>query len=440
MQWFPGSVDTAIQISRKNKALLIVYIASDDENGKLMERLWNEIDAPNFACPTVGIRMHKNDKEAQQFAQVYPTPFLPASYLIDLHGKPLEVITHLIGLNNDSFRSRLNKAVDQFVKDNGANVTTPIVAAPQASAPAPAPTSSQQEIAEKVLRAKKLLEEKKKLDEEKKIEEGKMKEIERIKNLKMMQKAKEEREEREIREAAKQRAREKLESEKERERLRAQIKADREEAEYRKKREAAAANSSGESARIDETTTTTKAIPTDRCRIRVRMPNGSTLDEEFASGDNLNSLIEIIRQKTQIQGEFELSQAFPKRIFNGDDLDKNFIENGLTPSSSLIVRQSMAQNQLSKPSSFMSILSWLFLSPIQMMVALFTSWTSSGRSGSSKKDDEPEPAGGDAQPRRRGMPRSAEVRRRGNFAALDNPNDSDPEEEARYNGNSTSFL
>ncbi|CAL2037555.1 unnamed protein product [Caenorhabditis brenneri] len=473
MQWFAGNVTTAIQISRKNKALLIVYISTDSEDGKLFDEFWQHVDSSNLLCPVVGIKLKAGETAASQFADIYPTPIVPAAYLIDQNGKPLEVITFLVGNTYDKFRSKFDKATAQFVNGIAASqptsssqsastaqpqaatpVSTQSVAqsvAPSATqAPPPKPTPAAQpssttqemtpELAEKVARARALLEQKKQKDAEKQREaEKQMKE-----EVSKAREAKQERDDKAMMEAAKQRKKEKMEAEKEKERILAQIKADREDA---RKRFSGAANTAAPQTESAKQSTVGKAVPSDRCRLQIRMPDGSSFVEEFPSNDVLNSLVEIIRQKPSINGaSFEVQQPYPRRVFTVDDYSKTFLENSLTPCTSLIV---VLKSGSSGPASFavsmpsVSIFSWLFY-PITAIWGIFCSmlgWDTNNQSNSRKKESSSasRQAPG-AGARGRGMPRSAEVRRRGNVAGLENPNDDDPEERASFNGNSTQFM
>ncbi|CCD73207.1 UBX domain-containing protein 4 [Caenorhabditis elegans] len=469
MQWFGGNVATAIQISRKNKALLIVYITTDSEDGQIFDGFWQHIDSSNLLCAVVGIKLKAGETSAQQFADIYPTPILPAAYLIDQNGKPLEVITPLVGKTYDQFRAKFDKATAQFVNGmptaaaNQLSTPSPSPAPVQVpastDAPIPAPTpvtapiqsssTSQEmtrELAEKVARAKALLEQKKQKDAEKKREADKHVKEEMTK----AREAKQERDAEALVKAAKQRKMEKLAAESDKKRILAQIKADREAAQKKFGKLVNTENASENTEKKQETTVG-KAVPSDRCRLQVRLPDGSTFVEEFPSNDVLNSLVEIIRQKPSIAGTtFEIQQPYPRRIFTNDDYSKTFLENQLTPSTALVVIQkssgsSSNYGSFSLSTQTVSFVTWV-LYPLTAFWNIFCGmigWNSTGKQqdSKSKKNDGPSTSGqSGSQPQRRGMPRSAEVRRRGNVAGLENPNEDDPEERASFNGNSTQFM
>ncbi|CAO4369741.1 unnamed protein product [Caenorhabditis nigoni] len=456
MQWFPGDVTTAIQVSRKNLALLIVYITTDSEDGRIFDEFWTHIDTSNLLCPVVGIKLVAGETAAVQFADIYPTPIVPAAYLIDQNGKPLEVITTLVGKTFDQFRSKFDKATAQFIngvpksenpvpQSNVNRLSSTPTPAPVATRPPNTSTSQEMtpELAEKVARAKALLEQKKLKDAEKKRESDKqMKE-----ELTKAREAKQDRDDKALMEAAKQRKKEKMETEKEKERILAQIKADREDA---KKRFVKTSNSSNDASKTDskENSGIGKAVPSDRCRLQVRLPDGFTFVEEFPSNDVLNSLVEIIRQKPFMSGtSFEIQQPYPRRVFSTDDYSKTFLENQLTPSCALVVVQKSSGSSGLRPGSLsvttpsIPIFTWLLypFTAVWAVVCSMFGWnTDSTKSDSKKTENGSSSSAG--QPSRRGMPRSAEVRRRGNVAGLENPNDDDPEERASFNGNSTQFM
>ncbi|CAI2349696.1 unnamed protein product [Caenorhabditis sp. 36 PRJEB53466] len=447
MQWFPGSVETAIQISQKNEALLIVYITNDLPDGKLLDSFWERVEANSLGVPTVGIRLLESDTAAKQFRECYPTPIIPAVYMIDQHGKPVAVVTTLVGRNFDSFFDNLYKGASFFAsrspKCGGTEAPRSIPFPPPGSDPSEfenaireaAEARVAEQAAEKALkveRAKKFMEMRKARDEENK----------RIFQQKVQQ-LKVEHELRKKDERIKMSA--KVTVNEEKDRILAKIKADRENREKRcNNATTAAAGGNFEKKEQKENKeekeqkpTETKTVQSDRCRLQVRLPDGTTFIEEFPSNDVLNSLVAIIQQK--ISGSFEITQTYPRRVFTVDDYNKTYLENQLTPSTALIViaKPSKISSAIIAPSA--SIFS-LILSPVCMLWSWFVGMFKGRKDPKNEKKKNEGPGASGAQPRPRGMPRSAEVRRRGNVAGLVNPNDDDPEEQASFNGNSTQFM
>ncbi|KAL6728527.1 hypothetical protein Aduo_010293 [Ancylostoma duodenale] len=485
MKWFAGSVSTAIQVSRKNNALFIVFIESKNAKGAKMSELWDKVEPSLFDCPFVGIHLMEGDEAAKQFSQIYPTPVLPVSYIIDNLGKPIEIITLLKDIDYDEFFSKLNNAVKVFIANRKAttsNGPTPESSGDQApttsSAQAASSSSAGLSLDEKVERAKRLLEQKKKADEEAKKQEEKERELERIHTGKLMQEAQKKREEQELIEAAAQRRRDKIEAEKERERVKAQIKADREEREFRERRGRPVDMASAGDMPAQPAAPKMEPVPSDRCRVQVRLPNGENIVEEFPSNDCLNTLTELIKQVTDMKlsssriieniqdgrvgGAFSIAQVYPRKVFTDEDMEKSFLELCLTPTCTLLVLQSRPKTSqivaASPLGGIFSLFSMLIIAPLQYIynvIAGFLGWNSGsslrmrafrrfcrltsifkGSDASTTTQARQDEAKRQRDPHASG----ATVRRRGNVTRLHNTNDDSDDENANWNGNSTQFL
>ncbi|KAJ1370075.1 hypothetical protein KIN20_031721 [Parelaphostrongylus tenuis] len=376
MKWFAGSVSTAVQVSRKNNALFIVFIESKNGKGEKMSELWDQVEISLFDCPVVGVHLMEGDEATKQFSQIYPTPVLPASYLIDNMGKPIEVITLLKDLSYDEFFTKISNAVKVFsasTKSDQKNENSSQALAgsshdqaPSVSTPSSPSSSGGATLEERVQRAKVLLEQKSAVEKARKLEEEKKRELERINTGKLFQEAQKKRQEQELIEAAAQRRRDKIEAERERERLKAQIKADREEREYRERRAIPVANSTP----VAETTMPkVEPVASDRCRVQVRLPNGENIVEEFASSDCLCTLVELIRQDGRVSGSFSIAQMFPRKVFTEDELQKSFCDLSLTPTCTLLVIQSPSKtSRIISASPFGGIFylfTLIFIAPLQ---------------------------------------------------------------------------
>ncbi|EYB97359.1 hypothetical protein Y032_0141g2224 [Ancylostoma ceylanicum] len=413
-----------------------------------MSELWDKVEPSLFDCPFVGIHLMEGDEAAKQFSQIYPTPVLPASYIIDNLGKPIEIITLLKDIEYDEFFSKLSNAVKVFIANrkattsNGPTQGTSGDQAPTTSAQAASSSSAELSLEEKVERAKKLLEQKKKADEEAKKQEEKERELERIHTGKLMQEAQKRREEQELIEAAAQRRRDKIEAEKERERLKAQIKADREEREFRERRGRPVDMASAGDMPAQPAAPKMEPVPSDRCRVQVRLPNGENIVEEFPSNDCLNTLTELIKQDGRVGGAFSIAQVYPRKVFTEEDMEKSFLELCLTPTCTLLVLQSRPKTSqivaASPLGGIFSLFSMLFIAPLQYIynvIAGFLGWNSGSdaSTGTQARQDE-------AKRQRDPHASGATVRRRGNVTRLHNTNDDSDEENANWNGNSTQFL
>ncbi|KJH43844.1 UBX domain protein [Dictyocaulus viviparus] len=421
MKWFAGSVSTAIQVSRKNKALFVVFIESKNGKGERMRELWDKLWGKDWR--------QEGD----------PTPVVPASYIIDNVGKPLEVITLLKDLDFDEFFSKIHSCVKVFCastksipnSDADSSLSEPL---PVASTSTSLSSCGANLLEERIQKAKTLLEQKKACEEIKKQEEEKKQELERIDSGKLLQEAQKKRQEQELIEAAAQRRRDKIEAERERERLKAQIKADREEREFR---ERLGKNIAKETPEMQDVTSKMEPITSDQCRVQVRLPNGGRIVEDFSSNDCLLKLVEIVKQDGRINGSFSVAQVFPRKVFTENELQKSFTDLSLTPTCTLLIIQSQS-NIIPKKTfgDIFALFSFVILLPLRYIYNVVSIFVG-------RRSDKNLPAQIEANKvKREREPHStgATIRRRGNTSRLHNTNDDTDEENANWNGNSTQFL
>uniref|UniRef100_A0A0K0DM76 UBX domain-containing protein 4 n=1 Tax=Angiostrongylus cantonensis TaxID=6313 RepID=A0A0K0DM76_ANGCA len=356
MKWFAGSVSTAIQVSRKNNALFIVFIESENGKGEKMRELWDKVN---------------------------PTPVLPASYIIDNLGKPIEVITLLKDLSYDEFFTKIVNSVKIFSAStkSGQNEGSQAIAGssldkePLVSSSTSPSSSAGMSLEERTKRAKLLLEQKSAIEKARKQEEEKKRELERINTGKLLQEAQKKRHEEELIEAAAQRRRDKIEAERERERLKAQIKADREEREFRERRGIPVVDKTP----LAETTMPKlEPVASDRCRVQVRFPNGENIVEEFLSSDSLSILKELIEQDGRVSGSFSIAQMFPRKVFSEVEFQKSFVDLCLTPTCTLLIIQSpnKASHIISATplGGIFSLFSLIVIGPLQSIYSIIAGW------------------------------------------------------------------
>ncbi|KHJ86110.1 UBX domain protein [Oesophagostomum dentatum] len=231
-----------------------------------------------------------------------------------------------------------------------------------------------------------------------------------------MQEAQKKREEQELIEAAAQRRRDKIEAERERERLKAQIKADREEREFRErlgKQMNMQASAGDMPAHHSSSVPKMEPVPSDRCRVQVRLPDGDNIVDEFDSNEPLTTLVELIKQDGRVSGHFQIAQVYPRKVFSEEELRQSFLSLCLTPNCTLLV--------------------------LQYVYGLITGWLGWGSgSGSSTTSNSKQTS--EAKRHREPHETGATVRRRGNVTRLHNTNDDSDDDNANWNGNSTQFL
>ncbi|TKR77389.1 hypothetical protein L596_018373 [Steinernema carpocapsae] len=328
MEWFDGSIAVAIEKCRNKQALFIVYVYNagekETQNDVQFNKVLEELDTDKFDVNFIAIRLKTGSEDAKHFANIYPTPVVPAFYAIGKAGTPLKIITAPSGITAERFTEEFQGTVDTFnAAIEGAKpkkiLKTNRCAADDLE-------GVEMTLEEKQKRAMELLAKKKAEEAEKELQEAKKKEIERRKDGQAMMKAREEQKDREILEAMEQRKKEKAENEAQLKRLREQIRLDREE---RAKKPHVEAEAAPKAAPV------VKPIPTDECRIQVKFPNGSTLIKQLASAQPLQVIVDAIKEDGRHSGSFYLVQMYPRTELN--DYEKTLLDLGLTPSAVILL-------------------------------------------------------------------------------------------------------
>ncbi|KAK0416558.1 hypothetical protein QR680_012560 [Steinernema hermaphroditum] len=328
MEWFDGSIAVAIEKCRSKQALFLVYIynagESETTNDAQFNKVLEEVDTDQFDVNFIAIRLKTGTEDAKHFANIYPTPLIPALYVIGKDAGPLKVITAVSGITMERFVEEFGKTVEDFNKTIEGEKPKKILKAQRNGADDL--EGRQMSLEEKQQYAKDLLAKKKAEKEQQEMEEKKQKEIERRKDGQAMLKAREEQKDREVLEALEQRRREKADNEAQLKRLREQIKMDREERAKKAHIEVPAA--------APAPAPVMKPIPTDQCRIQVKFSNGSTLVKQFSSAENLQAVVDAIKEDGRQPDPFYLVQMYPRLELN--DYNKSLLALGLTPSATIL--------------------------------------------------------------------------------------------------------
>uniref|UniRef100_A0A914DZC4 UBX domain-containing protein 4 n=1 Tax=Acrobeloides nanus TaxID=290746 RepID=A0A914DZC4_9BILA len=352
MDWYLGSVNDAIKHCLEQKALLIVYIhhpESENNNSTVhFNSLWENFDNSSIVqLNYVALKLEHNSEGSKQFAAIFPTPIVPACYVIGLGGKPLEIITTVEELTLEKLNASVKKAAElyeqQFMEFLSKPSSPPSATSDYANAAAavsgenvPQTDSQGQEIPleDRVLLARQKIAEKRKLDEEKKKQEEHEKELRRIKEGKLMQESKERSKENEIREAAEERRKQKQADQETLRRLREQIRLDKE-ARAQKASGGVPKEPEEEKPSTAAEPVINKPVATDECRIQCKFPDGSTLIKQFKSDSPLQVVIDAVKEDGRMPGEFFLVQTYPRKQLT--EYDKSLLDHGLTPASALLV-------------------------------------------------------------------------------------------------------
>ncbi|VDM09023.1 unnamed protein product [Wuchereria bancrofti] len=466
MKWFEGRISEAIATSREQKALFIVNIQqppeNKDEQSMRMAQLWDSIDNNICQPALVGIRIFQGTETAKQFAQIYPVFIVPASYVIDLKGKPLDVITVTEELTEETFAQRLKIAMKATMKTRKfcyrlqCFMLQTLNDAHQSSSSSLTVTSNPDiekterkectatSMDEKIKRAHELLEKKREGDTIMKKKEENEKEIERRNLGKSLAESKASREERERREIMEQRNREKREQEAYLEKIRQQIKADKEERMNgilgNVKEQEHKAKSADHQINMQSSVSDSAG-----CRIQCKFSDGSTLVHQFASTDIFSQLVEIIKKDGREGDDFYIVQMYPRREF--PDITKTFAELGLTPTATVLVLSKRKRAVAAYGGSrWIGLLHYAIAAPFQALYRILL-YIIGYKGPTSSLDGTTEPSNPTTVPskvhkaKQSGEHHRDHVRHEGNFRRFRNDEDSSQsDDEARWNGNSTQQL
>ncbi|KAL5011050.1 hypothetical protein ScPMuIL_013355 [Solemya velum] len=390
MKWFKGTIPEAIQTSKETRTVFVVYISGEDEISKKMDDTWEDAQI-SLLCQSanvVAIRLAAKSEECGFFSQIYPVVVVPATFFIGENGVPLEVtggfvaagdFTHKInsvlmqhkkqtsvaspgGPSDDAVpasapsstpeeatpATHIEQTVsDQMSSSEPASPNTPAGSAETESTPADVAmdtsdvsAAQKEELSVKVNKARELMEQKRLEKIEKTKEEMKLKEKNRRELAKDVQKLKQFQEEQKWKEAKDEIRKDKEEDMKAKQRIREQIARDREERSARYKKEKEQHESAKEEARktklLEQQTAAVQreSKKSETARLQVRLPDGSSLTQQFPSSDPLQSVYNFVQQ--HMGGDIRLSTTYPRRTFSDEDMSTSLASLLLAPTATII--------------------------------------------------------------------------------------------------------
>ncbi|KAG0224727.1 ubiquitin-related domain-containing protein [Mortierella sp. GBAus27b] len=145
-------------------------------------------------------------------------------------------------------------------------------------------------------------------------------------------------EEKEMKKMVEQKRREKDEEKLAKAKIKAQIEADKAERARKKQESSAASAAAAQAAAAAATSAASSSAPKvyTEAKLQIRQPEGQQpIVHTFQASDKLRVVYDFVRGHRE--GEFKLTTTFPRRILEGDDLDKTLNELQLVPSSVLVV-------------------------------------------------------------------------------------------------------
>ncbi|KAK7092782.1 UBX domain-containing protein 4-like [Littorina saxatilis] len=473
MEWFSGNIPQAIQLAKERGSIFLVYVTGEDEDTKGMDKMWEDAEVSEMCKrdATVAIKIQGNSESCTFFSQIYPVVIIPSAYFIGNNGTPLEVIGGKV--DADSFRQKVQNVLER----NKSNEASPAQSSQQqhmssaASSSAasqlpgtsaasssrsdvamaatseeeePQKKKSKPELDDRVERARELLEKKKALKAQEEFEKERLKEVERRKTGQSVQQLKQFQQEREILEVKEQLKKEKEEERKAREHIKLEIARDRAERNAKYQTEKSQKTEQQEAARKAKLVEQQRAAAeagarrSETARIQFRLPDGSSVSNQFPSSERLQAAYEFVVQRMDC--DVTLSTAYPRRTFTQSDMDATFVDLQLAPTAVLIVVPASGSLGNSSGGGGGGLLSLLF-APFMVIWNLIMSFfapspaltqNSNSSAGSSSSTSA---AGGDRE-RQSATKRS---RQEGNIRRMRNPDDDD-DENATWNGNSTQQM
>lgn len=453
MNWFNGSIPDAIQRSKQQKVVFVVYVYGQNDLTNEMDKVWNDPEVVNLCnnggC--VAIKMAANSNDCAHFSQIYPVVVVPSTYFIGVNGAPIEVTAG--HKDTPDFIQVLKNVLKLHNDQVGTTQSNPTTEGPQPgpSTEPKANTEDKPPLEDRVQKAKEKLEQKKAEKERLEKEKEKLEEAERRKLGRDLQKLKEFQKEREMKETADQLKKEKAEEKRQRDKIKEQIARDREEraARFRKETEkqqqAQEEKKQSQLAAKQKQSSEEEAKKMETARIQVRLPDGTSLLNSFPSSDTLQCVHSVVSQ--HVGSDVTLSTVYPKRTFTTDDLAQTLLSLNLAPSAVLIAvpgKPSVISKQGNSGGGILTLFFAPFLFLWNMIrVFLFGDQTSS----QPKREDTPdttETPDESQSSRRRDRPQTAYQRRPisrgdGNVRRLTDMRDDD-DENATWNGNSTQQM
>merc|ERR1712002_616581 len=115
MIWFEGSVIEAVQESKANNYMFVVYIRGNDDLSISMDLVWADAEIESL-CVTnnfISLKMEADSESCIQFSELYPFPCVPCTFFIGLNGIPLEATGYV---TKEEFLSKIKNAITMHTK------------------------------------------------------------------------------------------------------------------------------------------------------------------------------------------------------------------------------------------------------------------------------------------------------------------------------------
>jgi len=483
MHWFEGSIPDAIQETKANRKLLLVFVLDSTEDSVRMTSLLNEDVIGEVLTPdnVVALKLETGSESFAQFSVFYPVLILPSIYYIGDNGTPLEVVggyqtvepflertRNALKMHEEGAATTVSMSVPEprATNSNASAVPSSVGAgssesieqdSPSTSATASAPSAS---VEERMLTAKEKIEAQNRERIETEKEENKKREVERRKLGKEMAEAQREKEEAAMRRRAEELAKDRADEKLAREKIKEQIERDRKERQAKFEEEKRTKEQKAKEKQDEKQAAEAAAAAALQERIRsvsriqFRLPDGGAITREFSVDDSYADLRLFISDELRSRGleDFDLVHSFTRRQFESTDLTSTLTELDLAGPNALIVvprRGGCGSGGGGADNSSFSLIAvfWLVMAPFIFVVNLFRDLIYGTPPKQQLTTPQPQASANEASTPRRGaedMPRSQGARQRpspqANIHRLRRHDSDSDSDDPTWNGNSTQQL
>ncbi|XP_060595527.1 UBX domain-containing protein 4-like, partial [Ruditapes philippinarum] len=136
MKWFDGKIPDAIQVSKRNGSLFMVYVYGKDDMSQQMNSTWDSETVSKCLEENgaVAVKIESTSEECKFFSQIYPVVVVPSVFCIGEGGVPLEVIGGHV--QPDEFVNKLKQVEQMHAAQKSSNTPpTPNTGQQTASSP-----------------------------------------------------------------------------------------------------------------------------------------------------------------------------------------------------------------------------------------------------------------------------------------------------------------
>ncbi|GAB1600082.1 UBX domain-containing protein 4-like [Argonauta hians] len=365
MLWSGDSIAQAIHTSKTRKCIFLVYVFGEDELSQKMDETLAHETVSNLCKDFVAVKIKSPSDICKQFSQIYPVVVVPSIFFIGLNGQPLEItpgsldpedLTKKVNEVIKTHESQVSRAMEVVDKTGEAAAAALPAAAASSAATSAADVTEAMEVEadavtvtpgtsasldQRVAYAQQKIQENqetKVVNEEKKEKEKEIgrrqlgKDVQKLRRNQVDQSLKEMQDEIKKEREEDRRARQRIKEEIDRDRAQRKAKYEKEKLE----REMLQKEMREKKEKENQMTAAEKeAARREFSRIQFRLPNGTSITQQFKSSEPLSAARNFISQHAG--SNIQLYTMFPKRTFTNQDMNCSLLSLDLVPSSVILV-------------------------------------------------------------------------------------------------------